>query len=56
LRCIIAGADLVSVSLVRFVMTNDTSSSGADFTMPCNVARDAANYRAFYATLSLGSG
>ena len=56
LRRIIACAGLVSVSLVRFVVTNDTASRGADFTMPCHVTRDAANYRAFYAALSLGSG
>jgi hypothetical protein len=46
----------VCVLLIRFVMADDASSDSADFAVPRQMARDAANDGAFDASLRLGGG
>jgi hypothetical protein len=46
----------VCVLLIRLVTADDASSDSADFAVPRQMARDAANDGAFDASLRLGGG
>jgi hypothetical protein len=46
----------VRVLLIRLVTADDASSDSADFAVPGQMARDAANDGAFDASLRLGGG